>query len=71
MLKRNPWCVLCLLEGRHTPAVDADHYPLSRRQLIKQGMDPDDPANGRGLCSRHHKQETAKRQPGGWNRQET
>lgn len=48
------------------PAVIADHYPLSRKELLARGLDPDDPRHGRGLCKRCHDQETADRQPGGW-----
>jgi 5-methylcytosine-specific restriction enzyme A len=48
-------------------SVVADHYPLSRRELIDQGLDPDDPGRGRGLCKRCHDTETAQRQPGGFN----
>ena len=71
VLRAQPYCVLCLLEGRLTPSTDADHYPLSRRELVARGLDPNDPAHGRGLCSLCHKRETAKHQPGGWNRTET
>jgi 5-methylcytosine-specific restriction protein A len=45
----------------------ADHYPLSRRELVAQGLDADDSQYGRGLCHRHHSQETARLQPGGFN----
>jgi 5-methylcytosine-specific restriction protein A len=47
--------------------VHADHWPLSRRELTEQGLDPDDPRHGRGLCARCHSSETARHQPGGWN----
>ncbi|TDE02854.1 hypothetical protein E1269_21390 [Jiangella asiatica] len=49
------------------PSTDADHHPLSRRELIAAGLNPDDPKHGRGLCSLCHKRSTAKHQPGGWN----
>ncbi len=67
VLERDPICVLCLAEGT-TPrlATVADHWPLSRRELIAQGLDPDDPKHGRGLCAQHHSRETARLQPGGW-----
>lgn len=45
----------------------ADHWPLSRRELVARGMDPDDPRHGRGLCPRCDKRQTARRQPGGFN----
>ncbi|WP_225859724.1 holin [Streptomyces albicerus] len=64
VLERDPVCVLC---GR-APATQADHHPLSRRELIAQGLDPNDPAYGRGLCAPCHSAETARHQPGGWNR---
>lgn len=63
VLTRDPVCVLCLLE----PSVEADHWPLSRRELEQRGMDPNDPRHGRGLCHRCHSSETARNQPGGWN----
>jgi len=61
VLKRDPTCVLC---GQ--VATVADHWPLSRRDLEAQGLDPNDPAAGRGLCARCHNKETARHQPGGW-----
>lgn len=59
--------VTCVMPACTEPATDADHYPLDRRELVRQGLDPDDPKHGRGLCGRHHKIETARNQPGGWN----
>jgi 5-methylcytosine-specific restriction protein A len=44
----------------------ADHWPLSRRELEDQGLDPNDPQHGRGLCKHCHDMETARNQPGGW-----
>lgn len=68
VLARDQLCVLCVDEGRPpTLATVADHWPLSRRELLEQGLDPDDPQHGRGLCKRHHDRETARHQPGGWN----
>lgn len=64
VLARHPWCTVCHTE----PSTVADHWPLSRRQLVDQGHDPNDPAHGRGLCHDCHSSETAKHQPGGWNR---
>lgn len=63
VLARDPMCVLC----RKAPSVHADHHPLSRRQLTEQGLDPDDPKHGRGLCGPCHSKHTAAEQPGGWN----
>lgn len=63
-LGRHPRCVLC---GRM--ATVADHYPTSRRQLIRdQVPDPDADHRIRPLCAPHHATETAKHQPGGWHR---
>ena len=64
VLKRDPQCVLC-----GAVASVADHYPVSRRDLVAQGLDPDDPARGRGLCASCHGRETATNpdQAGGWN----
>jgi 5-methylcytosine-specific restriction protein A len=63
VLARDPVCVLC----RTAPAEHADHHPLSRRELVERGDDPNDPKHGRGLCQRCHAKETARHQPGGWN----
>jgi 5-methylcytosine-specific restriction protein A len=63
VLARNPICVLC----RAARATVADHYPLSRRDLLEQGLDPDDPTYGRGLCTPCHGIETTRHQPGGWH----
>lgn len=68
VLERDQLCVLCDAEGLPpTLATVADHWPLSRRELVDRGLDPDDPQHGRGLCKRHHDRETARHQPGGWN----
>lgn len=64
VLAKDPICVLCL----RSPSTDADHHPVSRKGLITLGLNPDDPKRGRGLCGSCHKKETAKFQPGGWNR---
>ncbi|SIN72749.1 5-methylcytosine-specific restriction enzyme A [Agromyces cerinus subsp. cerinus] len=62
-LTRDPICTLC---GVRESTV-ADHYPISRRDLIEFSMDPNDPAHGRGLCKPCHDSSTAENQPGGWN----
>jgi 5-methylcytosine-specific restriction protein A len=49
------------------PSQHADHHPLSRRELVERGLNPDDPKHGRGLCHAHHSSETSQHQPGGWN----
>lgn len=61
VLDRDPVCVVC----RKAPATEADHWPMSRRELIDQGLDANDPARGRGLCKSCHSSETAINQPGG------
>ena len=63
VLTRDPLCVLC-----GAVATVADHWPVSRRDLVAQGLDPNDPACGRGLCHRCHSKETAANpeQRGGW-----
>jgi 5-methylcytosine-specific restriction protein A len=63
VLARDPVCVLC----KRAPSLHADHWPLSRRELLARNLDPDDPAHGRGLCGPCHSSETARHQPGGWN----
>lgn len=74
VLRKDPICVCdqphqhdhgerCDRKSRH-----ADHYPLDRRDLVRQGLDPNDPQYGRGLCHRCHSAETARLQPGGFNR---
>lgn len=62
VLAKHPYCVL----GCGRKAAHADHWPLDRQTLVLRGMDPDDPANGRGLCHPCHSSETARHQPGGW-----
>lgn len=64
VLTRDPICVLCGLR----PSTVADHHPRSRRQLISLGMNPNDPAYGRGLDKGCHDSETARNQPAGWNK---
>lgn len=65
VLTRDQVCVLC-----HTaPSRVADHWPLSRRQLLQQGVaDPDAPARMRGVCRSCHSKATAAvpEQAGGW-----
>jgi len=62
VLARDPICVLC----RKARATEADHYPTDRRELVRQGLNPNDPKRGRGLCHRCHSRATAEHQPGGW-----
>jgi 5-methylcytosine-specific restriction protein A len=57
---------VCVHPDCTDPATEADHHPTSRRDLVAQGLDPNDPRHGRGLCKRHHDQATARHQPGGW-----
>ncbi|MFD5468884.1 holin [Streptomyces sp. NPDC127105] len=64
VLARDPICVVC---GK-APSTEADHWPRSRKQLLAAGLDPNDPQYGRGTCKPCHSSETARHQPGGWNR---
>ena len=55
-LSQHPLCVMCLAEGRVTPATDVDH--------IKPVSGPDDPlfwdpTNHQALCHSHHSRKTA------------
>ena len=63
VLARDPICKLCLAK----PSTVADHYPISRRDCLARGLNPDDPSNGRGLCKTCHDRSTAQHQRGGWN----
>lgn len=63
VLDRDPTCTVC---GQQ-PATVADHWPKDRRQLVAEGLDPNDPAHGRGLCKPCHDRSTARLQPGGWH----
>ena len=67
LLRRDKDCRVCGQE----PATVADHYPRSRKELLEMGVsDPDALYRLRGLCARCHSKETAKHQPGGWNRRD-
>jgi 5-methylcytosine-specific restriction protein A len=63
VLERDPVCVICRTE----PSTVADHYPLERTDLIARGMNPNEPAYGRGLCAPCHNQHTATSHPAGWH----
>ena len=56
VLTRDPTCMHC---GTR-PSTVADHHPLERWQLIEQGLDPNDPKHGQGLCSSCHSSKTAR-----------
>lgn len=66
VLTRDPICVLC----RVARSTVADHYPIERVDLVEQGLDPNDPKRGRGLCKLCHDRSTARRKPAGWNERE-
>ena len=72
VLRKNPLCV-CTDSGHDhgaqclRPSSVADHHPLSRKELVDAGLNPNDPDHGRGLCKGCHDQHTAVAQPGGWN----
>lgn len=71
VLARDPICVCpgcpkcsdpdsaCARRSEH-----ADHWPLSKRELIERGLDHNDPKRGRGLCGLCHASSTAHEQPG-------
>jgi 5-methylcytosine-specific restriction enzyme A len=62
-LYHNPWCALC---GREAKV--ADHYPKSRKDLIKEGVDmPDAFRRMRPLCMACDAKERPKREPGGFH----
>jgi 5-methylcytosine-specific restriction protein A len=63
LARANYICELC----QRNVATVADHHPLSRRELVDAGMNPNDPRHGRALCKPCHDRETAVNQPGGWN----
>lgn len=59
------YCALC---GRIAQV--PDHYPRSRKQLVRAGVDdPDADQYLRPLCRRCHNRESGRNQPGGWNAQ--
>jgi 5-methylcytosine-specific restriction enzyme A len=74
VLRRDPYCMcdltICDHGDRHCwrPSTVADHWPMSKRELLDRGMDSNDPAHGRGLCAPCDHRQTARRQPGGINR---
>ncbi len=47
-LKENPYCIMCLAQGREVAATVVDHI-LSRRLGGE-----DDPSNYQALCQHHH-----------------
>jgi 5-methylcytosine-specific restriction protein A len=68
VLRRDP---ICVIDGCDQPSTDADHHPLTRRQLVAVGFNPNDPKHGRGLCHPHHSSETARRDGGYGNPRST
>lgn len=56
VLARDPICVEC----RADRATVADHAPTERWELVEQGLDPNDPEFGQGLCATCHNAKTAK-----------
>jgi 5-methylcytosine-specific restriction protein A len=63
VLNTDPICVEC----GNAQATVADHHPLTRRELVDAGLNPNDPQHGRGLCAVCHNKHTAHTSPGGWN----
>lgn len=72
-LLRDPLCVCTDEKHGHKgqcmiPATVADHWPVSKRDLVAQGVaDPDALERLRGLCARCHNKSSAALYPGGWN----
>lgn len=62
VLVAQPICTICWV----AQSTVADHYPLDRRELVRKGLDPNDPERGRGLCAKCHNKHTAATNPGGW-----
>lgn len=65
VLTRDPICVICNL----AQSTIADHWPMERTELIDAGLNPNDPARGRGLCKPCHDRWTAQSHPAGWHAQ--
>jgi len=55
VLEGDGW--LCVLCGED--ALIADHYPRTRKQLVVDGDNPNDPMHGRSLCKQCHDRHTA------------
>jgi 5-methylcytosine-specific restriction protein A len=78
VLRRDPICV-CTDTAKteahnhgarcYAASTVADHDPLDKRELIRLGLNSNDPRYGRGLCASCHSRETAANpaQRGGWN----
>lgn len=71
VLAKHPFCVCTGDCGKHSNrcasrSTVADHHPIERRDLELQGLDPNDPDHGRGLCKPCHDGHTARTSPGGW-----
>jgi 5-methylcytosine-specific restriction endonuclease McrA len=58
VLRAEPWCRICVAEGRPTIATDIDHIIA----LQQYAGDPFDKANLQPLCARHHGQKTRREQ---------
>jgi len=73
VLRRDPVCTCTpdhpTHEGQRCTerSTVADHWPRDRRTLVAQGLDPNDPSHGRGLCASCHGWQTAHHQAGGWH----
>ena len=71
VLLRDPLCV-CTDDHGHgpqclAPSTVADHWPRDKRELMRLGLDDNDPQYGRGLCATCHNHHTSQAQPGGWH----
>lgn len=73
VLSAQPLCVCSDTSHLHgpeclAPSVHADHHPRDRRELVRLGLDPNDPEYGRGVCASCHSRSTPLHAPGGWHR---
>ncbi|GAB3166660.1 hypothetical protein GCM10027059_25960 [Myceligenerans halotolerans] len=72
VLAKHPRCVCTGECGRHDGlcarrSTVADHWPRERAELVDDGLNPDDPQRGRGLCASCHGGKTARTRPAGFN----
>lgn len=70
VLQQHPLCQCADAHSKHcagqAPSTVADHWPRSRRELVRLKLNPNDPRYGRGLCAPCHNWHTSQAQPGGW-----
>lgn len=74
VLRRDPLCVCPDRTHGHgseclSMSTVADHHPRTRDELVRLGLDANNPKHGRGLCKTCHDKHTAATSPGGWHNQ--